>query len=120
MLTMNPERRGPPVPGGPVGAMFDMLLRLDFAGGPIQALPLDPGMCFNEPVHVPAADPAHQGWLVTVVDRQTGPDDFAHECWIIDAGAIAAGPVARVMLPRRLRPQVHGWWAPASAIAAAA
>ena len=67
MLTMNPERRGPPVFGGPVGAMFDLLLRLDFAGGPPQALALPMGSCFNEPVHVPSSAPGHQGWLVTMV-----------------------------------------------------
>ena len=120
MLTMNPERRGPPVAGGPVGAMFDVLLRLNLAGGPPQALPLEPGMCFNEPVHVPSQMPGHDGWLVTVVDRQTGPDSFEHECWVIDGGNIAAGPVARVSIPRRLRPQVHGWWVSAAQLAQAA
>ena len=119
MLTMNPERRGPPVAGGPVGAMFDLLLRLDFTGGPPQALPLAPGMCFNEPVHVPSQTPGHEGWLVTVVDRQTGPDSFEHECWVIDGGQIGAGPVARVSIPRRLRPQVHGWWVSAAQLAQA-
>ena len=110
MLTMNPERRGPPVFGGPVGAMFDMLLRLDFTGGAPQALALPMGSCFNEPVHAPSATPGHEGWLITVVDRQTEPDSFTHECWIIDAGNLGAGPVARVAMPHRLRPQVHGWW----------
>jgi len=108
---MNPERRGPPVSGGPVGAMFDMLLRLDFTGAPPQALALPMGSCFNEPVHVPSRTPGHQGWLLSVVDHQTGPDSFTHECWIIDAGDPGAGPVARVAMPHRLRPQVHGWWA---------
>ena len=120
MLTMNPERRGPPVLAGPVGAMFDCLLRLDMRGGPPQALTLDPGMCFNEPVHVPSAQAGHEGWLLTMVDRQTGPDSFEHECWIVNAGDVAAGPVARVNIPRRLRPQVHGWWVSAAQLAAAA
>jgi len=119
MLTMNPQRQGPPVFGGPVDAMFDMLIRLDFAGGPMQALPLDPGSCYNEPVHVPASDPAHEGWLVTVVMRQTGPDSFESECWVIDAGDLGAGPVARVKIPHALRPQVHGWWASAESLAKA-
>lgn len=119
MLTMNPERQGPPVFGGPVGAMFDMLLRLDFTGAPPRALALPVGSCFNEPVHVPSSEAGHEGWLVTVVDTQTGPDDFTHECWIIPAADPGAGPVARVSLPRRLRPQVHGWWVSAAALAAA-
>lgn len=120
MLTMNPEMRGPPLAGGPVGAMFNMLLRLDFNGGPPQALALPPAHSINEPVHVPAAAPGHEGWLVAVVDRQTGPDDFAHQCWIVDAGNPAAGPVARIDIPHRLRPQVHGWWVGAADLAEAA
>jgi carotenoid cleavage dioxygenase len=43
MLTMNPEMRGPPVLGGPVGAMFNTLLRLDFTGSPPQAFGVAPG-----------------------------------------------------------------------------
>lgn len=120
MLTMNPERQGPPVFGGPVGAMFDVLLRLDMRGGPPQALALPQGSCFNEPVHVPSSDPAHEGWLVMIVDHQSGPDTFAHECWIVEAGNPAAGPVAKIAIPKRLRPQVHGWWVSAAQLAAAA
>ncbi|WP_226015765.1 carotenoid oxygenase family protein [Novosphingobium sp. FKTRR1] len=119
MLTMNPERRGPPVFGGPVGAMFDVLLRLDFTGAQPRALALPMGSCFNEPVHVPSAQSGHEGWLLTVVDHQTGPDSFVHECWIIAAAQPEAGPVAKVTLPHRTRPQVHGWWVSAAQIAAA-
>ncbi|MEI9852172.1 MAG: carotenoid oxygenase family protein [Sphingomonas sp.] len=120
VLTMNPELRGPPVLGGPVGVMFNLMLRLDFTGRPPQAFALPPMMSFNEPVHVPSAAPGHDGWLVLVVDRQTGPDAFEHEVWILDGGDIAAGPVATVKLPRRTRPQVHGWWVGAAQLAAAA
>ncbi len=120
MLTMNPEMQGPPVGGGPVGAMFNMLLRLDFTGQPIQALPLPTGHCFNEPVHVPSTRVGHEGWLLAVVDQQTGPADFEHALWILDAGNIAAGPVARIAIPHRLRPQVHGWWVSAAEFSAAA
>lgn len=120
MLTMNPEMQGPPVFAGPVGAMFNMLLRLDMTGGPPQAFALDPAMCFNEPVHVPSREAGHEGWLVTVVDRQTGPEDFKHQCWIFNAGDVAAGPVAKIGIPRRLRPQIHGWWVSAEQLAKAA
>jgi carotenoid cleavage dioxygenase len=120
MLTMNPEMQGPPVAGGPVGAMFNMLLRLDFTGKPAQAFALPPGHCFNEPIHVPASLPGHEGWLLTVVDHQTGPADFRHALWILDAGNVAAGPVARIAIAHRLRPQVHGWWVNGAELAAAA
>jgi carotenoid cleavage dioxygenase-like enzyme len=119
MLTMNPEMQGPPVAGGPVGAMFNLLLRLDFAGKPPQALALPLKACFNEPVHVPTARAGHEGWLLTVVDSQTGPLEFKHALWIIDAGNLGAGPVAKAAIPHRLRPQVHGWWVSAAQLAAA-
>ncbi len=119
MLTMNPDLPGPPVAGGPVGAMFNVLLRLDFTGTPPQALALPPGHCFSEPAHVPSSQPGHQGWLLTIVDQQTGPADFRHALWVLDAGDVAAGPVARVAIAHRLRPQVHGWWVSAAQLAAA-
>jgi carotenoid cleavage dioxygenase len=119
MLTMNQGLQGPPVAGRPVGAMFNLLLRLDFTGRPTLALALPPGHCFNEPVHVPSAVPGHEGWLLTLVDQQTGAAEFKHALWIIDAENPGAGPVARIAIPHRLRPQVHGWWVSAAELAAA-
>lgn len=119
MLTMNPQMQGPPIVGGPVNAMFNALLRLDFTGKPPQGLVLAPNQCFNEPVHVPAADPAHEGWLLTIVNEQAGPDDFTSALWILDGGNVAAGPIAKIAIPKRLRPQVHGWWVSADKLAAA-
>jgi len=119
MLTMNPAMQGPPVAGGPVGVMFNTLLRLDFTGKPPQALALPPAHSLSEPVHVPSSKLAHEGWLLTVVDQQTGASDFVHALWILDAGNVAAGPVARIEIPHRLRPQVHGWWVSEVELAAA-
>lgn len=120
MLTMNPQLQGPPLLGGPVGAMFNLLLRLDMRGGPPKALALPPMAGFNEPVHVPASNPGHEGWLVTIVDQQIGEAAFLHQAWVLDAGNVAAGPVAKVTIPHRLRPQVHGWWVPQAELDAAA
>lgn len=124
MLSMNPALQGPPLFAGPVGVSFNMLLRLDGMDTPApqvtQALPLPPQGGYNEPVHVPAADPAHDGWLVFIVDQQVGENAFVHEAWVVDAGNIGAGPVAKVGIPARLRPQVHGWWVPQAQIDAAA
>jgi carotenoid cleavage dioxygenase len=119
LLTMNPELQGPPVAGGPVGAMFNTLLRLDFNGAPPRALALPPAHCFSEPVHVPSARAGHGGWLLTVVDKQLAPTEFTHALWILQADDPSTGPVARIPIPRRLRPQVHGWWVPAKQLAAA-
>jgi len=32
---------------------------------------------------------------------------------------VAAGPLAQVRIPHRLRPQVHGWWVSATELDAA-
>ena len=120
LLTMNPAMQGPPVAGGPVGAMFNALLRIDLTGRPPQALALPPGHCLSEPAHVPSSQPGHEGWLLTIVDQQTGVSDFRHALWILDAGNVSAGPVARVPIAHRLRPQVHGRWVSTAELAAAA
>ena len=119
LLTMNPGMQGPPVAGGPVGVMFNTLLRVDLTGKPPQALALPPAHCLSEPVHVPSSQPSHEGWLLTVVDQQTGAADFTHALWVLDAGNVAAGPLAQVRIPHRLRPQVHGWWVSATELDAA-
>lgn len=110
-LSMNPQG-GPPLPGGPVGTTFNALLRIEPGNGRIDMMGLPPAHAVNEPVHIPAADPDREGWLMMVVDRQAGEDDFRSQLWIVDAGDVAAGPVAKVSLPVRMRPQVHGWWVP--------
>ncbi len=59
-------------------------------------------MGINEPVHVPSASPDHEGWLLAVVDRATGDvmnGEYNSEIWILDAGRIGKGPVARIKSP---------------------
>ncbi len=110
--SMNPQPMGPPVMGGVVGAMFSALLRKDFVTGEIVGYNLPPMHGMSETVHVPSSEDGHEGWLIAVVDQQVGPDSFDHALWIWNAGAIFLGPVAKVPVPARLRPQVHGWWVP--------
>jgi carotenoid cleavage dioxygenase-like enzyme len=125
MLSMDPNMKGPPLAGGPVGAMFNALLRLDFvhgapqAGHVVDAFALPVGWCINEPVHVPSVEAGHLGYIVAIVDHQTGDNLFEHAAWVFNAGALGAGPVAKVTIPVRLRPQVHGWWVPQAALDAA-
>ena len=68
---------------------------------------------------MPAAGDGHEGWLLSIVDRQVGPADFEHALWIVEAAKVAAGPIARVPIPHRLRPQVHGGWVSAAELDAA-
>lgn len=109
-LSINPEMQGPPVMGGPVGVMFNMLIEIDPETRAIDALALPPGHSLSEPAHIVSSEPGHAGWLLFIVDRQIGETDFAHEMWVVKAGDITKGPVAKIAIPHRLRPQVHGWW----------
>jgi carotenoid cleavage dioxygenase len=112
--SMNPQPMGPPVMGGVVGAMFTAILRKDFVTGAIMGDNLPPMHGMSEPVHVVSSEPGHEGWLIAVVDHQLSPaaDAFEHAFWIWNAGNLPAGPVAKIPVPARMRPQVHGWWAP--------
>jgi carotenoid cleavage dioxygenase len=108
-LSMNPEG-GPPLPGGPVGTAFNAMLQLDPQTEKLEMMGLPPGHAINEPVHVLSRTEGHAGWLLTVVDREVGANEYRSELWVVDAGNIGAGAVARVKVPIQLRPQVHGWW----------
>ena len=112
-LSMNPQG-GPPLAGGPVGTAFNCLLRIEPGNGRIEALGLEPEMAINEPVHIPSKDPQSEGWLLCVVDKKTGEDEHKSELWVLDAGNVAKGPIAKVKVPVQLRPQVHGTWVPAA------
>ncbi|BAK67472.1 putative dioxygenase [Sphingobium sp. SYK-6] len=108
-LTINPQG-GAPLPGGPVGAAFNAMLRIEPGNGRIDMMPLEPGLAISEPVHVPSSEPDHEGWLLAVIDRQLDTGRFASELWVVNAGDIAAGPVARVLIPVPMRAQIHGAW----------
>nr|WP_166179526.1 carotenoid oxygenase family protein [Altererythrobacter segetis] len=115
-LSMNPQG-GPPMPGGPVGANFNALLRIEVGNGRVELMGVPPGAAISEPAHVPSSEPGHEGWLLTVVDipnnpnpAQQVPGDYSSELWIVNAGEIARGPVARIKTGLALRSQVHGTW----------
>lgn len=109
-LSINPDAMGPPVAGGPVGAMFNVLLRIEPDTGKVDAFSLPPSHGISEPVHVPSSSPDSEGWLICIVDCQVGINEFSHAAWVFDAANVSAGPIAKVAIPHRLRPQVHGWW----------
>jgi carotenoid cleavage dioxygenase-like enzyme len=115
-LSMNPQG-GPPMPGGPVGVNFNALLRVEVGNGRIDLMGVPPGAAISEPAHVPSSEPGHDGWLLSVVDRPNHPDpsqqrpgDYSSELWVIEAGDVGKGPVARIKTGLALRSQVHGTW----------
>jgi carotenoid cleavage dioxygenase-like enzyme len=115
-LSMNPQG-GPPMPGGPVGVNFNALLRIEVGNGRIDLMGVPPGAAISEPAHVPSSEPGHDGWLLSVVDMPNHPDpsqqrpgDYSSELWVIEAGDVGNGPVARIKTGLTLRSQVHGTW----------
>lgn len=114
-LSMNPQG-GPPMPGGPVGANFNALMRIEPGNGRLTVMGVPPGAAVSEPVHVPSQDPSHGGWLLSVVDLPNGPPgasaphDYQSELWIIAADEVEKGPIAKVKTGLALRSQVHGSW----------
>ncbi|MFC3096917.1 carotenoid oxygenase family protein [Alteraurantiacibacter palmitatis] len=111
-LSMNPNAKGPPMLGGPVGVNFNCLLRIEPGNGRISAMELPPGAGISEPAHVPSSEAGHGGWLLSVVDIPNSPNpaDYASELWIVEADAVERGPVAKVKTGLPLRSQVHGTW----------
>ena len=49
------------------------------------------------------------GWLLTVAWRAA---EARSELLVLDAGDVAAGPIATVMLPGRVPHGFHGTWVP--------
>ena len=61
-------------------------------------------------VPAPGSEGEDEGWLLSVVfNRATG----ASEVVVLDASAVQQGPIARVLLPRRIPFGFHGAWVPA-------
>ena len=113
-LSMNPQG-GPPMVGGPVGVNFNALMRIEPGNGRLSVMGVPPGAAISEPAHVPSSDPAHGGWLLSVVDLPNGPPgapspDYSSELWIVEADEVEKGPIAKVRTGLALRSQVHGAW----------
>jgi carotenoid cleavage dioxygenase len=100
------------VANGPVGVLFNSLIRVDWRDGSLTRFSDGPGLGFNEPVHVSADDPEHGGWLLMMVDRVIAEGHFAQELWVIEADHVEAGPIAKVFMPFVTCEQVHGSWVP--------
>jgi carotenoid cleavage dioxygenase len=111
-LSMNLQAKGPPMLGGPVGANFNALLRIEPGNGRVTMMEVPPGAGISEPAHIPSATLGHGGWLVMVVDVPNSPNPahYSSELWVVEADAVENGPVAKVKTGLPLRSQVHGTW----------
>jgi carotenoid cleavage dioxygenase-like enzyme len=95
--------------------LFDGVVKLDVETGREERYEFGDGVYGSETPMAPKAggQAEDDGYLVTFV---TDMVNDRSECLVLDAGDIAAGPVARVRLPERISSGTHSCWAPASAL----
>ncbi|RZF63870.1 carotenoid oxygenase family protein [Sphingomonas populi] len=65
---------------------------------------------FQEPIFIPRSPegPEADGYLAFLITHMTGQQ--LSELWLVDTADFAAPPIAKVKLPIRLRPGLHGEW----------
>lgn len=97
---------------GPGEVLFNCVQRISPTDGAIESFSEGPGIGFNEPVHIPSAQPGHGGWLMMMIDRIITPEHWEQQVWILEADAIAKGPIAKIRMPFATCEQVHGTWVP--------
>ncbi len=97
----------------PGGMKFDTLAHVDLKSGARALYSLPRGDGAGEPIFVPRSANAAEGdgWVLSVVHR--GEENRA-ELQVFDALDIAAGPIGRARVPRRVPFGFHGNWLAAS------
>jgi carotenoid cleavage dioxygenase len=97
---------------GPVGFEFAGVTRLDHDSGEVDRWDPGPHYRAGEVVLVPRGKEEGDAWALTFAyDRTRDTSDLV----VLDAMDLAAGPVGRVRLPRRVPYGFHGWWVPSGA-----
>lgn len=88
---------------------------VDVQTGTLDAWSPGPGDFVQEAQFVPRApdSPEGDGWLLVLVSRVS---KMRSDLVILDARNVAAGPVATLKLPVRVRSTFHGTWVPESAL----
>ena len=85
--------------------------RVDVSTGEVDYWAHGQKISVHEPQFVPrgAGAPEGDGWLLVILNRL----DLGHsELAILDAQKVAAGPVAKLHVPVRIRATFHGCWVP--------
>jgi carotenoid cleavage dioxygenase len=100
---------------GTIGVGWNTIAHVDLATGRLDRYYVGEKTTCQEPCFVPRSPtaPEGDGYLLCVLNRFDG--ESRTELAIFDAQRVAEGPMARVLLPFRLRAAVHGCWVPSSA-----
>ena len=99
----------------PNAFLFDGIVRYDHTTGATQRHLFGEGRFGSESPMAPRVNPKAEddGYVLSfVTDMNTGRS----ECEVLDAADLAAGPVARIILPHRISSGTHACWADASEI----
>jgi carotenoid cleavage dioxygenase-like enzyme len=96
---------------------FNQLAHVNVKTGESDAWFPGNAQCFQEPIFVPrSADaPEGDGYVIALLNHLNGDNT---ELLVLDSLKMAAGPIARVKIPFRLRMSLHGNWTPASVLEA--
>ena len=88
---------------------------VDLKAGVTQRWEAPPTMPVQEPCFIPRGPqaPEGDGWIV---QAGTNAETMLTEINLFEATGIAAGPIATIKMPLRLKPAFHGSWADASLI----
>jgi len=99
------------------GMMMNTLARIDCITGETDTYWIGPTSSLQEPAFIPRPGSAAEGdgYLVVIENRLA---ENASRLLLFDALDLAPGPVATLAIPFRIRPGLHGNWAPATAMAA--
>ena len=99
----------------PNSFLFDGITRFDHVSGATETYMFGEGRFGSESPMAPntAAAAEDDGYVVSFV---TDMNTHTSECVVLDARNIAAGPVARIMLPHPISSGTHSCWADASDI----
>jgi carotenoid cleavage dioxygenase-like enzyme len=98
--------------GAPPFQFFNQLAHLNVETGETQTWFAGDAECFQEPIFVPrSADaPEGDGYVISLLNHLRSEST---ELVVLDALDLAAGPVARIQVPFRMRMSLHGNWTPA-------
>ncbi len=96
---------------------FNQLAHVNVKTGTTDAWFPGDGQCFQEPIFVPRSDdaPEGDGYVIALLNHLNGDNT---ELVVLNSLNMAAGPVARIKIPFRLRMSLHGNWTPAKALEA--
>jgi carotenoid cleavage dioxygenase-like enzyme len=99
----------------PGSFLFDGVMRYDHTTGASQQYLFGEGRFGSESPMAPCHDAKAEddGYVVSFVSDMLADRS---ECVVLDARDLAAGPVARIMLPHRISSGTHSCWADASEI----